>query len=91
MLYPYATKTRMVSLLKELGYNVPKLKETYFDKISHAFWLEWLDSDRAYHKAYYSSCLGRPIFSVDSKFVEISLQQIVALGMYKEVPDKVKV
>lgn len=82
---PYANKTLMVQFLRKRGYDVANSRNAQFSKYRNAFWLDYEDSNGCWHEAYYSAAGGRPIFSIDKNFIDISLEEVVEHKMIRKV------
>lgn len=80
---PRATKTQMIKFLKDRGYDIVKSRTAEFGKYRDSFWLDYEDSTGCWHQAYYSAAGGRPIFSVDRNFIDITLDDVIKHGMYR--------
>lgn len=83
-LYPRATKTGLVRLLKARGLDIPKAYETEFSRIGRAYWLRWADKQGIAHSAYYSAAGGLPVLSIDKQFADITLGEVIGFGLYEE-------
>lgn len=82
-LYPKATKTSLVKLLRSKGWNVPSIRKAIFSHFRQAFWLEWSDGVE-WHKATYSSGGGKPYLYVDSKWIDLTMAEVIHFGMVEE-------
>ena len=80
---PYANKTLMVRFLRKRGYDVANSRNAQFSKYRNAFWLDYEDSSGSWHRAYYSAAAGRPIFSVDNKFIDITTEEVTKNHLYR--------
>ena len=80
---PYANKTLMVRFLRKRGFDVANSRNAQFSKYRNAFWLDYEDSNGCWHKAYYSAAAGRPIFSVDNKFIDITTEEVTKNHLYR--------
>lgn len=72
-LYPHATKASMARLLRSKGYELPKIKDTQFSRLTHSFFLRWVDLNGYGHQAYYTAVCGRPYLEVDNKPVKLTM------------------
>ena len=80
-LYPLATKTSMAQLLRSKGYELPKIKDTQFSRLTHSFFLRWVDLNGYGHQAYYTAACGKPYLEVDHKPVKLTMAEVTILGL----------
>ena len=73
----------MIHLLRNKGYDVANTRQAEFSKYRNSFWLDYEDSAGNWHRAYYSAAAGRPIFSVDKKFITITIDDVIKHQMYR--------
>jgi len=86
MLYPKATKTGLVNLLRSRGYTVPSIRQAQFSGggAGRAWRLRWEDPQRVSHIAYYTGCAGRPILQVDKEWLELTMAEVIHFGLVEE-------
>lgn len=83
-LYPHATKASMARLLRSKGYELPKIKDTQFSRLTHSFFLRWVDLNGYGHQAYYTAVCGRPYLEVDNKPVKLTMAKVTSLGLVRD-------
>lgn len=83
-LFPRATKSRMVKMLRSKGADIPSLYKADFSKCGYSFWLRWRDKAGAIHNAYYSSAAGRPVLKIDENWVPITLVEVIHFDLIEE-------
>ena len=87
-LYPRATKTSMARLLRGKGYELPKIKDTQFSRLTHSFFLRWVGPDGHGHQAYYTAACGKPYLEVDHKAVKLTMAEVTILGLVVDTDKK---
>lgn len=80
-LYPRATKTSMVRLLRSKGYELPKIKDALFSNVGHSYFLRWCDLDGKGHQAYYTGSGGRPMLMVDKVMFPLTMAEVLKFGL----------
>lgn len=83
-MFPKATKTQMIHFLRDRGYEVANTRQAQFSKYRNSFWLDYEDSNGIWHQAYYSAAAGKPIFSIDHEFINITLDEVINHGMFRK-------
>lgn len=87
-IFPRATKTSLVKLLRAKGYDVPSSRQAYFDKLGRGnaitYVLEWVDSQKRRQRAFYSGCAGRPYLSVGKEWTWLTMAEVIQFGLYKD-------
>lgn len=83
-LYPKATKTSLVALLRSRGYDVPSIRQALFERHGHAYWLRWVNKDNNRHTAYYTGAGGRPVLQVDRQWISLTLEEVTHYGLVEE-------
>lgn len=81
---PRATKRSLVMLLRSRGLEVPSSRRAEFSTYKRFYWLHWYDSEGVWHQAYYTAAGGRPVLSIDQKFVDITMAEVIHFGLYEE-------
>lgn len=89
-LYPKATKTSFIKMLREMGHDIPSSRGASFSSVEHSYWLRWHDSGGTYHVAYYTGSAGRPVLQIDKSWPKITLADAIHYGMVEEVKEKKK-
>lgn len=84
MLYPKATKTSLVSLLRDRGFDVPSIRQAIFERHGHSYWLRWSDKENNRHTAYYTGADGRPVLQVDKQWIELAWSEVIQHGLVEE-------
>ena len=81
---PRATKSSMVKLIRSKGYDVPSIYQAIFSRTGRAFWLRWVDKNKAPHSAYYTGAGGRPVLQVDKTWIDLTMAEVIQFGLYEE-------
>lgn len=86
MLFPKATKTSLVKLIRSKGYEVPSIRQAMFSGggRGRAYWLNWDDSKKLHHVAYYTGCAGRPVLQVDKTWLDLTMAEVIHFGLVEE-------
>lgn len=82
-IYPRATKTSLVKLIRAKGWKVPSIRGALFSHYHRTYWLEWTDGE-TWHKATYSAGGGRPYLYIDSKWIDLTMAEVIHFGLYEE-------
>lgn len=90
MLYPKATKTGLIKMLREMGHDIPNAKSAAFTSVNRSFWLHWNDSRGIRHTAYYTGSAGKPVLQIDKSWPRITLADAVRYGLVEDVKEKKK-
>ena len=88
MLYPKATKTSMVKMLRAMGQDIPNSRAAAFSSLNRSFWLHWNDSKGIRHTAYYTGSAGKPVLQIDQSWPRITLADAIQHGMVENVREK---
>lgn len=78
--YLRANKTKMVKLLRSLGYH-PTVKSARYEKLfrRRSYWLTWMEPSGA-HRALLTTAAGRPFISVthwdSEKIINLTLETL---------------
>lgn len=89
MLLPRATKTSLVKLVREKGYDVPSIRDAAFSTCGRrSYFLDWATKDCTRHHAYYTGVGGRPWLSVDGDAVELTMAEVIHFGLVEAVEAK---
>ena len=83
-IYPYANKTRLVKLLRDLGHDIPSIRRAEFSSFHRTYWLAWEDSAGKWHKASYLAATYGPVLIVDRKTTELALSTVKQYGLTEE-------
>lgn len=84
MILPRATKTSLVKLLQDKGYDIPSIYRVTFSSCRRAYFVRWVDSNDAYHMAYYSTVAGKPILQVDKAWIDLTMAEVIQYGLFEQ-------
>lgn len=83
-----ANKTKLVALLRYLGYS-PTVRKSHFVKLYRCWWLDWEETS-GFYEAFLDSCCGRAFIRIQKhtdapSYRDLSIDELRRFNLLEEI------